>query len=649
MDVAVWNASDGRLHLGLLHVASLAANGKPVSTLQQYLGLSEMMQFTQSLPPTLQVKRVKYTKMPLHWNVLQENPANKHGMSTIAVIIPGPLFCLWTVIVQTELLKYDCFIRTNTAVAGCPGYYQLQSYFIKENTSIEFDEKGVPYRANDTRLITEKIFRYVLRYHGRLLNEQQQRLLEGVLPKYSLTRRLLRIQGADFLSYIHSLPGRKMAVFATSQNHGSRQGYIVNGVGELQLFAWIPPWAMQGMERCNHIQLDASFKGSKPYVYCVPQAIIGNRGLACGLVVAPTEREELFQAFHELLSFKDAGIPHPPVLADLGSAIASFCRKSGLQLFMCHRHLLENIGSASFGVSLVQPMLRALSEAEFTACLPQPVADVAIFANHGIIGADMVQKFERMFGCTFCKVDDQYTGEISDTNDNIVRQWALFARGGVATCTNHAEVFHKHVNRRTRENTCFLTKLTTLIEAVKRNHETMNARIIAGIKDKQTKLRHRLDERISTENAHIEGREVCQCKFNARNALLYQCDGFCYHTIAAGKVVTHCEACLLPQAGAVIETKDPVIRETKEIWKFQAERKKKYVKRNKADSLLYCETGLWRFLYSCSLLLDKPIDETVDIVFNFFASQQIDAYKFAACDPKDIAEVKARLIESLAK
>lgn len=106
------------------------------------------------------------------------------------------------------------------------------------------------------------------------------------------------------------------------------------------------------------------------------------------------ELEELFQAFHEPLSFKDAGIPHPSALSDLGSAIASFCRKARLQLFMRHRHLLENIGSASFAVSLLHPMLRALSEVEFTAYLPQFVADVALYANHGIIGANMVKKFE---------------------------------------------------------------------------------------------------------------------------------------------------------------------------------------------------------------------------------------------------------------
>lgn len=50
---------------------------------------------------------------------------------------------------------------------------------------------------------------------------------------------------------------------------------------------------------------------------------------------------------------------------------------------------------------------------------------------------------------------------------------------------------------------------------------------MAGIKDKQTKLQERLDEHISTENAHIVGREVCQCKFNEQNALLYQFYGFC--------------------------------------------------------------------------------------------------------------------------
>ena len=117
-------------------------------------------------------------------------------------------------------------------------------------------------------------------------------------------------------------------------------------VGELQLFAWTPPWTPNEMSWCTHLHVNASFKGARPYAYYIPQPITANRWLAW-LVVPPNEKDELFLSYHRLLRFHELGINHPPVLADLGGAIHSFAEQEGLKLYMCHRHRLEAIGSSS--------------------------------------------------------------------------------------------------------------------------------------------------------------------------------------------------------------------------------------------------------------------------------------------------------------
>lgn len=641
MELGVWAGADGRLFMGILQLHSCEPSGKKTWDLRPQFTLNEIVQFTQLLPKELRASRVRNSTTALHWNIDVENLANKSGRSSIGVIAPNSNFSLWTVLPKKKLIGLDCFEAINGVVRNCIG---VRTCRLKPQTAIVFDAEGRPCREVNVTAVAETIFRYVLRYYSHDLSQDQQAVMEVVLPKKMVERRLLRIDGADIVTYARGLPGRKRFVFYTGEDMEGMGGYLVNGFGLLQMFTWVAPWAIEGISKCTHLQVDASFKGAKPYAYYVPQAVIANRGLACGLSIAPTEREELFTSFHRLLRFDETQIPHPPILADLGTAISSFARNNELPLYMCHRHLLEAIGSSSLCVGLFQPLLRSLTEDEFVANLPQFVSDLAVFANHKLIDAKLVQKFEKLLGCTFYKKDDLYTGEISEVDWEAIRKWGLFARLGTATCTNQAEAFHRHVNDDTRANTCMLTKTKTLVEAVRRSRETINTRIVSGVTHKQTHMKKRLEARIATENVKIEAREVCTCSQNSRNAMLYQCDGFCYHTVAAGCVREHHEACLLHDEH-LLETEDPIIIQTKEKWEFGDRHAKNATKsRKRDDGSLYCDTLMWKFLHSCSLLLDKSIGETLDIVLAFFSANSLDPAKFPTFTSQQISEIKAQLV-----
>ena len=649
MELCSWCDAAGNLRVGMLRKAQKTPKGDCFWVVQARLALNDLMEFTQSIPESLTVTRVKYTGQPLHWNVMEENPLNKKGRSRVMSVCPDPEFASWEILAHPKALTLDCFDMTVRDVAGC-GNCPLKTFSLKSRPmNIVFDLQGAPFRAFEATPNTRAIFRYLLRYHAGKFDEQQQNFMERILPQKAVVRRLLRIEGADFLSFIQRLPGRKMAMFYNGPTESTQSGHFVNGVGYLQVFCWVPPWATQAMEHCTHVQIDASFKAAKPYVFYVPQAVIANRGLAYGLAIAPTEREDLYFHFHRLLKFQETGLPHPPALADLGTAISGFARESEVPLFMCHRHLLEAIGSASFAVSLFRPLLRALSEDEFLSYLPQFVNDIATFTNYGLISEDIIHKFERYLGCTFYRDGDQYTGDTTDVDRDEIVKWALFARGGVATCSNHAESFHKHLNQKTRANTCFMTKLTSIVECVKQNRLTINERIVSGIKDKQNKLKKRVQQRMLIENAQIEAREECQCKYHTRNQLLYQCDGFCYHTVLTNKTVPHCQACLMQEEKENIPTEDPVISYTEESWDFSQPRARKNAKRliRKENDFLYIDSPLWKFLHSCSLLIEKSVAETLDILFDFLSQNHIDSERFYSFCAKELAELKAELVLSV--
>jgi hypothetical protein len=57
------------------------------------------------------------------------------------------------------------------------------------------------------------------------------------------------------------------------------------------------PWAPDQFRGAQFIELDASFRAVRPYVYCVALGIRCNESFPLALVVAPTESAELYNLF----------------------------------------------------------------------------------------------------------------------------------------------------------------------------------------------------------------------------------------------------------------------------------------------------------------------------------------------------------------
>ena len=601
-----------------------------------YLTIDEVIQFLQHLnPDRFRAARSRNTRGPLHWNIAVPCSLRKKGLTTVFKLQPNEDFATWQLFALPSVFPQE--IQTQRKAIGF-GSIETFTLSAVERVRIEYDG-GLPYRVTNWTEATREVMLYVLHYHSSKLSLRIQTLLEPLLPDRSLQRRLLRLdQGGDFILFIKSLRGKKRCIFTRDTGDG---GYVIPGLGRLQLFCWVAPWLPAAQLKCSHLQVDASFHGSAPYAYYVPQAVIANRGLACGLVIAPTERKEMFTAFDDLSQIDFAR----PILSDMGKAIKAYAKtKPDQRHFWCHRHLLEAIGSSSYAVHLFMPLLHATSEAQFMGHLPQFCADVAMFASAGVINANVVSKFEKYLGGQFPRdTRGRLNGDVLDVNMNMVKKWAFFARKGVANCSNQAEAFHKAVNAKVPSLAVFMTKLRNLIKMIENNKGTLNGRIINGVRDAQTKLASELED-YRSEGVNIPARDSCDCAYNKRNGRLYQTEGFCIHTVAAGRRVSHVNDTLLQPTDPEITTDDPEILYAEDIWPLP--------KRNEEEALgpyseldfhILSDSRVGLFAQSLALLLHIHPADVTDIFYRYTSANSVPPDVFDRMDPLELAELKLRI------
>jgi hypothetical protein len=159
---------------------------------------------------------------------------------------------------------------------------------------------------------------------------------------------------------------------------------------------WIAPWAVTAYKAANYIQLDCSFRATRPFAYCVPMAILQNEAVPLGFILTPTESAYTYTTFMEtlwsLMPDEDNKKPRPPVLSDQGKGLIRFCETHHIQQFFCHRHLIEKFGSSSPAGMLVARVLRIMTRKEFVRLRPQFLAEAEeMFENHLISFKSLVK------------------------------------------------------------------------------------------------------------------------------------------------------------------------------------------------------------------------------------------------------------------
>jgi hypothetical protein len=277
---------------------------------------------------------------------------------------------------------------------------------------------------------------------------------------------------------------------------------------------WIPRWAPDAFEKASYIQLDCSFKPSRPYVYCAPQAIIRNEAIPLGFIMTPTERQQTYEWFYDDLSDM-TGEPPPlkPILSDEGLGLINFglSGRTGAHFF-CYRHLIEKFGARSLLGILAKRILRIRTPEDFQKAHKQAVADLERAFSRNFITAQQRARFLAFIG----GLDGtEYRHGIWQRSDY-----------GISTCSNHAERFHRTVNKRVKKFTTLNHRIAVLVEVINEKFEKYQS-------ENHRQLRHvikGLREKKALRDPDCQRTKCVQFRDTMANR--FGCDTFpCKHTV----------------------------------------------------------------------------------------------------------------------
>ena len=274
--------------------------------------------------------------------------------------------------------------------------------------------------------------------------------------------------------------------------------------------------------------------------------------------------------------------------------------------------------------------------------LPQFCADVAAFVNAGIISSETVKKFQEYLGGEFPRDEHgKLNGDVLDVNLDIVKKWVFYARGGVANCSNQAEAFHKAVNASVTSLAAFMTKLRNLITKIEKNRDSLNGRIIDGVREAQSKLSREREE-YQSQGVTLPSRETCDCAYNERNRNLYQTDGFCIHTVGAGKLVSHDAEKLLKPTDPEIPTEEPEILYAEDIWPLPKRHEETHEPEpyTEFDFQVLSDSRVGYFAHSLALLLHIHPADVTDLFYRYTSAHCVPPDVFDRMDPMELAELK---------
>jgi hypothetical protein len=313
------------------------------------------------------------------------------------------------------------------------------------------DPESLPYTDSISRVATADV------HHGRV-DPLQKKWCDDVRFSERTWRQVRAQQEAnrDFDSIVEKLKVSGSVTIrlgaVIDEDHPQPRGSLGYNAHVVIGLTWVSRRAPAAFDAASYIQLDCSFKPSYPYSYCTPQAIINNEAIPLGFIMTPTEREATFAWFYQDLELMHGGtLPPKPILSDRGLGLIAF----GLHImahFFCYRHLIENFGARGLLGILVTRVLRLPSEDAFRAALQEVVDEADLLLSNERITDDDHKCFIDFLGGR-------------DGSEYRHGRW-LRIRYGVSTCSNHAERFHRTVNKRTKGKQILLVRLAILVDAI---------------------------------------------------------------------------------------------------------------------------------------------------------------------------------------
>jgi hypothetical protein len=365
------------------------------------------------------------------------------------------------------LCKNGCSTFGIFLVAGCPEMEDFWRHFKIPESRKHFyylDCQEMLDRVNAARIPdpTWKILRPFARWllkSGTLDISQVAWFEQAGYCANGLIAKRLREDGMTTLEqFIDGLPGFKKVRLCRGN---AATPYQYHGHDIISI-TWFPAWTLKCVRVSEYFQLDCSFKGAKPFVYCVPQGIFSNEAVPLGFILTPTERQDTYSwIWDDLASIlpRDAIPDGKPVLSDMGGGLIAFARDKHVPQYFCYRHIIEKFGSSSLLGILASTVLRYATKDGFMAYFPQLCRELNALVKAGTIASSK---------------RDEFLHFLDPAGDNTFPHglWHRIPRG-ISTCSNHAERFHETVNRVVHGNQGLVCRLRHIKDAIVAKHATV--------------------------------------------------------------------------------------------------------------------------------------------------------------------------------
>jgi hypothetical protein len=277
------------------------------------------------------------------------------------------------------------------------------------------------------------------------------------------------------------------------------QGSVVFSISHLA------PWARNAIMQANYIELDASFRALRPYVYCVPIAVIQNITLPIGLFLHVSERKELYDNVFRLLrqsGLSETIIQSKCVLSDQGKALISAVGDAGCRHFFCYKHLLTAFGGNRYIMLYTKKLLFTSSPDEFVQKFIDLYPIVSGLVIVGAIPQDLFEKFHKLF-----PIDPEPLtwDSIGNQLENLPHPLWLRIHDGINTCSNHSERFNRSCNAATSCVHCFNHRLGEAFRFI-----STYPSLFVREQDRQIKRKLKIMNQ-TIERFHVSQFEDCPC------------------------------------------------------------------------------------------------------------------------------------------
>ena len=320
------------------------------------------------------------------------------------------------------------------------------------------------------------------------------------------------------LETIKNIPG-KWIIYQNSE-----QGFLKLNDVYVDTLIWICPWANSILKTFDYVQLDASFKLTKPACYSIPLMIKKNRSIPIGLSVALSEKAELYERF--FVNIPD--IKSLSNLCDLGKALEKTCDDFNFKRFLCHRHLIELFNYNTLTGFLITRICRCKSEESYYNFMKFwiPILNNIIKNNRNPKNLD---KFLHYLGYEYDKTKET----LVEVHPEVKDQWAIWKRGPINTCSNAVEGRHSHINSLIRKgNWGMENRIRTLIKYIIDSYLNFDQYTGHSLYNHMYSLSKKAD--ILIENGESE-KKFSNINCNCPSKKYYECmfgtiDADCIHT-----------------------------------------------------------------------------------------------------------------------